>query len=284
MGDHSHHHPDEPGSADAMAEMLDLDAEVLHAYLSDAIAWVRDLAADRPRHRILDLGSGTGTATIALARAFPRAEVLAIDSSTELLARTTTKIRDLGMTEQVGTLQADLDGPWPHVDPADVVWASMSLHHLADPDRVLAEVFTDTRPGGLFAIAEMDATPRLLPDDIGIGAPGLEARCHAALAETHARQLPHLGSDWGQRLPRAGFGPVARRTFTIDLDPPLPPPAGPYAQAWLRHMRTQLDGAIAADDQATLDTLIDSDGPHSVLRRHDLVVRSTRTIWAGTRP
>jgi SAM-dependent methyltransferase len=282
MEDHRHHRVGEPDSADALAEMLDLAAEVFHAYLSDAVAWVRDQAGNLPR-RILDLGSGTGAATIALARTFPRAEVLAVDSSGALLERVRTRARDLGMAARVATLQADLDGPWPAIDPADVVWASMSLHHLADPDRVLADVFAGTRPGGLLAIAEMDGWPRFLPDDIGPGRPGLEARCHAALAEALARQLPHLGADWGPRLSRAGFAPVTKRTFAIDLDPPLPAATGRYAQAFLRRIRAHLD-AIAPDDQATLDALIDSEGPDSLLHRQDLVVRGTRTIWAGGRP
>jgi hypothetical protein len=31
-----------------MADLLDLDGEVLHAYLSEAIAWVHQVAAGRP--------------------------------------------------------------------------------------------------------------------------------------------------------------------------------------------------------------------------------------------
>ena len=41
--------------------------------------------------------------------------------------------------------------------------------------------------------------------------------------------------------------------------------------------------ALAADDLATLDVLIGDDGPGSVLRRRDLAIRNTRTIWTATR-
>ena len=54
MGNGHHHHhaghdheAGENGEA-GMAELLDLDAEVLHAYLSEVIGWVCELAADRP--------------------------------------------------------------------------------------------------------------------------------------------------------------------------------------------------------------------------------------------
>jgi SAM-dependent methyltransferase len=283
--DHHHDHTGTgPASAEAYAALLDLDAEVLHDYLADAISWVGGMAANLASHRIVDLGSGTGDATVALAQAFPHAEVLAVDNATDLLARITTKARDLGVADRITTLHADLDDPWPIMEAVDVVWASMSLHHFADPGRVLADVFAGLRPGGLVAVAEMDGLPRFLPDDLGIGRPGLEARCHTALAEAHARQMPSLGSDWGPRLSNAGFATITKRTFAIDVDPPLPASAGRYAQTFLRHVRSQLDGTIAAADRATLDTLIESDGPHSILRRHDLAIRGTRTIWVGTRP
>jgi hypothetical protein len=41
---------------------------------------------------------------------------------------------------------------------------------------------------------------------------------------------------------------------------------------------------MSADDLATLDTLIDSDGPDGVLQRDDLTVRTARTAWVARRP
>ena len=266
-----------------MAELLDLDAEVLHSYLSDVTAWVRELAADLPR-RILDLGSGTGTGTLALVQRFEGASVIALDKSPQLLDRLRDKARALGVAGRIRTVQADLDQAWPPTGPADLAWASSSLHHMADPDRVLNEVFAALRPGGLLVVAEMDSFPRFLPDDLGLGRPCLEARCHAALAEGLAGEVPHLGSDWGSRLGKAGFSSEAERTFTIHLTSPLPPSACRYAQASLQRIRSGLDGRMSADDLSTLDTLIDSDAPGSVLQRDDLTVRTKRTVWVARRP
>jgi ubiquinone/menaquinone biosynthesis C-methylase UbiE len=283
MDNHHQHHRAAETDFAAMAEILDLDAEVLHSYLSEVIAWVHELAAGSPRRRILDVGSGTGTGALALVRRFEGADVIALDMSARLLDRLSEKARDLGVADRIRTVQADLDAAWPAIDTVDLVWASSSLHHMADPGRVLTEVFATLRPGGLLAVAEIDSFPRFLPDDLGIGRPGLEARCHAALAERLADELPHLGSDWGPRLNKAGFAIVAGRNFDIDLTPPLPPSTGRYAQASLRRVRSGLDGRLSAGDLDTLDTLIDSDGPDGVLRRDDLAVRTSRSVWIAAR-
>jgi SAM-dependent methyltransferase len=277
---HGHHDSAEETEA-AMAELLDLDAEVMHSYLSEVTAWIHELAADPPPRRILDLGSGTGTGAFALLERFDRAEVIAVDVSAEMLHRLSSKARVLGVAGRIRTVQADLDAAWPAIDTVDLVWASSSLHHMADPDRVLAGVFDTLRPGGLLVVAEMASFPRFLPDDLGLGHPGLEARCHAVLDERQAAELPHLGSDWGPRLSRGGFIVEAERPFVIDLTSPLPAAAGRYAQATLRRIRSGLDGRMSSDDLAALDTLIDSDAPGGVLRRGDLTVRTERTVWAA---
>ncbi|MGB6579276.1 MAG: class I SAM-dependent methyltransferase [Streptosporangiaceae bacterium] len=280
----NHHHQHDPAAESdwaAMAELLDLDADVLHSYLSEVTAWVYQRSAELPRRRILDLGSGTGTGALAMVQCFAEADVIALDKSAQLLARCQAKARELGVEDRIRTVQADLDAAWPVIDPVDLVWASGSLHHMADPDRVLTEVFTAIHPGGLLAVAEMDSFPRFLADDAGLG---LEARCHAALAEGMAEQVPHLGSDWGSRLRKTGFAIEAERTFVIDLKPPLPVSAGRYAQVSLQRIRSSLEGRMSGDDLAALDALIDSDGPDSVLRRDDLAVRTKRTVWMAKRP
>jgi SAM-dependent methyltransferase len=281
MANHHHQHAADAPEEDAaaMTALLDLDAEVLHAYLSEVIGWVADLVAGPPR-RILDLGAGTGTGALALAQRFAGAEVIAVDMSAPLLGRLADKARDLGVAGRVRILQADLDAGWPAIDPVDLVWASASLHHMADPERVLTDVFATLHPGGLLAVTELGSFPRFLPGDLGAG---LEARCHAALDGELAHELPHLGSDWAPRLRRAGFDVVGERDFAIDLTPPLPAAAGRYAQASLRRLRSGVDGQLDAGDLAALDALIDDDGPDGVLHRTDLTVRTTRTVYMAER-
>jgi SAM-dependent methyltransferase len=272
------------GSADAdLAELLELDGQVLSSYWAGVLACVRRAASGVSRERVLDLGAGSGSATIGLAQRFGGAEVIAVDVSEEMLRRIRGTALDLGLADRIRTIQADLDVGWPAVDLVDVTWASMSLHHLSDPDRVLGDVFAATRPGGLMAVAEFSEPLRFLPDDVGFGRPGLESRCLDALGEEHAESVPELGSDWSLRLEAAGFTVLSERTFNIDLKTPLPRGTAQYAQLWLRRLRSGLAHRLADDDIEALTVLIDGDGAGSLRQRDDIHVRGSRTLTLAQR-
>jgi ubiquinone/menaquinone biosynthesis C-methylase UbiE len=284
---HGHGHPDghqHDDSDTSFADLLDLDADVLRSYWTDALAWVRQAAADNPVQRILDLGAGTGTGAIALARLFGEAEVIAVDASEQMLDRIRRKAQDEGLAERVRTVRADLDEDWPALGPIDVTWASMSLHHLADPDRVLADILAATRPGGLLAVAEFTESLRFLPDDLGFGRPGLEARLLAALDIERAHSLPELGSDWAARLTAAGFTLLGERSFAIELEPPQPAATIDYARGWLQRVRSRTAQSLSPEDRDALAVLLDDDGLRSLPRRDDVRVSGCRTVTLARRP
>ena len=257
--------------------MVDLDAEVLRDHLTGVMTWLFERSAGRTR-QILDLGSGTGTGALALAQRFPDAEVTAVDMSAVMLERVRAKADAHGVADRVRTRQADLDAGLPDAGPVDLVWAAASMHHLADPDRVLADVFAALRPGGLFVVAELDSFPYFLPASEG---DGVEERAHAVLRQRLGQDLPLLGSDWGPRLVKAGFTVEAERPFVIALTAPLPPATGRYAQISLRRLRSGLGDRLDATDRARLDALLEGD---ALLSRTDLTVRTTRTVWLAVRP
>jgi SAM-dependent methyltransferase len=260
-------HPD-------LAEILDLDADVLHEYHREVMAWVASLLPGRPR--IIDLGAGTGTAALALARQVPDADVIAVDVSESMLEHLGRQARLLGVDGRVRTVQADLDQPWPALGPADLVWAAASLHHMADPGHALAQAFATLRPGGLLAVTELGSFPRFLPDPAGAA---LEERCHAALAQARTEAGMHMDEDWGARLAEAGFTIEAERHVDIALRPPLPAAAGRYALVSLQRARHGLDGRLGASDLAALDAVL-----AELPGRDDLTVRTGRAVWLARRP
>jgi len=277
--DDKHVHGDDP----ALAELLDLDGVVLRGYWADVLTWLRRAARHLPRARLLDLGAGSGVGTIALAQRFAGAEVIAVDQDEQMLEHIRAKALDLGLASRVRTVQADLDAGLPAVEPVDLSWASMSMHHLADPDRVLREVFAATRPGGLLAVAEFAEPLRHLPHNLGVGCPGLEDRLLTALNNQHAHELPEIGADWPPRLAAAGFTVLEHRPFELDLRPGRDADAIRYAQLWLGRLRHGIADALDGDDLAALDLLLDDHGPHSLRRREDLHLHGQRTVTLARR-
>ncbi|MGC0418166.1 class I SAM-dependent methyltransferase [Embleya sp. AB8] len=263
------------------AEILDLDAEVLAEHTAAITAWL-PLKTD-PR-RIVDLGCGTGAGTFALLDRFPDAHVTAVDAATEHLRRLREKACARGVEERVRTVQADLDDPaWPDLGTPDLVWASASMHHMAHPDRALRTVHDALAPGGLFAVVELAGFPRFLPEDAPGDRPGLEERCHAATDHFHAEHVPHRGADWGPMLTAAGFTVEGERTITVDIEGSGNETIGRYALGSLQRIRGAAAETLSPEDLAALDQLLDTAGPHNILRRDDLALRTERTVWAARR-
>jgi SAM-dependent methyltransferase len=278
-----HHHGyghGHPSDVDGQAEILELDAEVLAEHTASITAWLPLTASPR---QIVDLGCGTGAGTFALLARFPDAHVTAVDSSADLLHRLQEKAHGRAVADRVRTVQADLDSTWPELGEPDLVWASASLHHMADPDRILRQVRDTLGPGGLFAVVELAGFPRFLPDDAPEVRPGLEKRCHAASERRLAEHMPHRGADWGAKLTAAGFTLEGERTLTVDIAHSRSRAVGRYALSGLRRMREAVADVLTTDDLTALDQLLDTSSPHSVLRRDDLAVRTERTVWAARR-
>lgn len=270
---HGHHDHDQ-------VELLDLDAEVLAEHLASLVGW---LPVKSGPHRILDLGSGTGTGTFALLARFPEARVTAVDSSAAHLRRLREKACTYGVEQRVRTVQADLDSEWPDLGTPDLVWASASLHHMADPEAVLRKVHAALAPGGLFVVVELARFPRFLPEGAPEDRPGLEERLHAVGDHRHAGQLPHLGADWGPMLTAAGFAVEGERTVDVHVEGSGSEAIGRYAFSGVRRLRDATADALTAEDLAALDRLLDPDDPRGLLRRDDLAVRTERSVWAARR-
>jgi SAM-dependent methyltransferase len=275
---HGHHQQHGTGG---QAEILDLDAEITAEHTASITAW---LPLHTGLRQIVDLGCGTGAGTFALLDRFPDAHVTAVDTSAEHLQRLREKACARGVEERVRTVQADLDGAaWPDLGSPDLVWASASMHHMAHPDRVLRTVHDLLTPGGLFAVVELAGFPRFLPQSAPKDPPGLEERVHAATDRMQAEHMPHRGADWGPMLTAAGFTVEGEHTITVNIEGSRNEAIGRYALGGLQRIRSAVAGTLSPEDLTALDQLLDTDSPHSILRRDDLTMRTERTVWAARR-
>ncbi|MEU4981555.1 MULTISPECIES: methyltransferase [Streptomyces] len=277
QGNGGHHAHSDGGQA----EILDLDAEVLAEHTASITASLP--LTSEPRH-IVDLGCGTGAGTFTLLERFPDAHVTAVDTSAGHLQLLRERACARGVQERVRTVRADLDhDDWPELGRPDLVWASASMHHMANPERALRNVRELLAPGGLFAVVELAGVPRFLPAGAPESRPGLEERAHAATNNFHAEHVPHRGADWGPMLTAAGFTVEDERTFAVNIEGARSEAIGRYAYGILQRVRSVAAPALSPEDLAALDELLDTNSPNSLLRREDLAMRTERTVWAARR-
>jgi len=282
---HSRHvHLDEAAWG-ASTTYTELEGEVLLPFVTRAAAWVAELRrpAAPPVRRIFDIGSGPGVGTCELARCFPEAEVVAVDGSPAMLERTTERVMAQGLDGRVRTRVAELPGGLDGIGRADVIWASMSLHHVADEVAALRLLGDLLGADGLLAIAERADPMRLLPHDLHLGRPGLVDRLDGAGASWFARMRagltdPVASTDLPSMLAAAGFEVVGDRLVTERLDPPLADDARRLALGHLRRMSQEMHDHLDHNDRATLEVLTDPDDPRGVLHRPDVFVAASRRI------
>ncbi|MFD9438571.1 class I SAM-dependent methyltransferase [Streptomyces sp. NPDC060006] len=293
---HSHEHSHSHGHGHThidfaeMLPMLEQEAELFTPLYTQATAWLRELRPDP--EMIVDAGSGPGVISCLLADTFPKARVVAVDGAAPLLEAARARAARLGIDDRFSTLEAELgDGLGDLEYPADLLWASRSLHHVGDQRGALAGFVDRLAPGGTLALLEGGLPSRYLPRDIGIGRPGLQARVDAVEQEWFARMRADLPGavvedveDWPALLTAVGLRHTGTRTFLLDLPAPVSDEARAFVATSLTHRREGLAEGLEADDLAALDRLLDPDDRASVFHRPDVFVLTALTVYVGVKP
>ncbi len=101
--------------------------------------------------RILDLGAGTGRGSAALAKAFPRAKIVAVDLAVPMLrnARRRAGILGRSFVRVAGDAQA-----LPFADGAfDALYSNLCIQWISDPRPLFAELLRVLQPGGALLLS-----------------------------------------------------------------------------------------------------------------------------------
>lgn len=106
-----------------------------------------------PAARVLDLGCGEGNSTIALARGYPRIQVLGVDLDPDSVTAARAAAADAGVADrvefEVGDAATVAGG-----DPFDLVTIFEALHDMGDPVGVLRKVRGILADGGALFVAD----------------------------------------------------------------------------------------------------------------------------------
>lgn len=99
---------------------------------------------------VLDLGTGTGHAALALKRRYPKSLVVGLDLAESMLREAG---RRQTLLRRFGRVCADAAGLPFRPGSFDIVFSNLMLQWCDEPDRVFAECLRVLRPGGLLSFA-----------------------------------------------------------------------------------------------------------------------------------
>lgn len=282
MTGHQHQHPHaHPHGVDfdweAMADRLELDAAITAPIVTQTI----DDLDTGDVHRVLDVGCGPGAVAVQLATLLPTAHITALDSNEPLLQRARHAASTAGVDDRFHAVVGDLEQPLPQLEPSDLVWAGMVLHHVTESDTTLRRLHDALRPGGHLVMVEFGDTPQVLPAHDSLLTDGTWQRFQAATTHVLNERLglDPVTIDWSAHLRDAGFVGVSDRGVVAEHAAPL----DDVARAWLvPHLLRGLDmvdGGLSDDDVAAVRRLAEA-----VPDRDDLFVRVARRVLVARRP
>jgi ubiquinone/menaquinone biosynthesis C-methylase UbiE len=281
-GRHVHDDIDWAAMAGALSAWDELEADRYRA----VVEWL----GVGPGDVAVDVGSGAGGMAAALLDAVGTAgTVVTADGAPELLALARQHAGRPG--HHLVPVQVDLERqPLSGVveqRPVDLVHARAVVHHLDDELAAIADFAKIVRPGGRVAVVEGGLETRFLPDDCGIGEPGLEHRLAAAQDAWFWSEVRPAGATvrtgwgWNVLLGDAGLSDVTSRSFLLDLPPPLSESARKTVRDVFERELHRSGDRLDHDDRATLTRLLDDDDPRGLMRRPDVFVLGARTVYVG---
>lgn len=260
-----------------MADSLELDAAITMPIVEQLL--LTPIVANATQ--FLDVGCGPGVVAVRLAEQSPTARVTALDSSEPLLARVQHRAVEAGAGDRVATVAGDLDESLPPTPMADVIWASMVLHHVADPTVTLGHLRDRLAPGGVLVMVEFGNPPTVLAPGDPLVVDGTWSRLQAATAEALNGRLGFdpVAFDWPDALRRAGFTDVTDVGMVAEHQSPL----SGDSLAWLtKHVRNGIEMARERLDAHDIDALTGLAG--AIPDRPGLFVRAERRVLTARRP
>lgn len=109
--------------------------------------------------RILDLATGTGDLAIKMAKRIPKARIMGVDLSENMLAVAAEKVRRQGLDDHIALYQGDAENLDLTDGAVDVVTVAFGVRNFGNIDQGLQEIWRVLHGGGHVFILEF-STPR----------------------------------------------------------------------------------------------------------------------------
>jgi len=123
---------------------------------------VREVKANNPKGKLVDIGCGPGYLINAIAKALPCLHIIGVDISEEMLKVARSKSSSLDLNKRVEYRQGDIRELPFKDNTIDFVISTFSLHHWSDPSEALQEIYRVLENKGQFIIFDLRRDSRRL--------------------------------------------------------------------------------------------------------------------------
>jgi predicted TPR repeat methyltransferase len=157
------------------------DQRPLSVQIASAVtAAIQALVPIQPHWEALEYGCGTGLVGLALAPQLK--SLLACDNAESMITRLQEKAQAQGLKNVQGCCLDVVHDPLPQAR-FDLIFSSMTLHHIADTGLLLQRLCALLKPGGYIALADLEA------EDGSFHAPHIPSVMHYGFERTHLHAL-----------------------------------------------------------------------------------------------
>ena len=131
--------------------------DIVHAGFAETV-----INLSPPEGKFLEIGTGTGWDTILIAKNTQNIQMTAVDLSDEMLKFASNNASNQGVDHKITFIKADAKG-LPFEDNAfDAVFSHNMLHHLTEPQKMLAEIKRVVKSDGSIIIRDLIRHSKLM--------------------------------------------------------------------------------------------------------------------------
>ena len=109
--------------------------------------------------RVLDVATGTGDLAIKMAKAMPKAKIMGVDLSENMLSVAAEKVRRQGLDDHIALYQGDAENLDVANGLVDVATVAFGVRNFGNVEQGLSEIWRALRSGGHLIVLEF-STPR----------------------------------------------------------------------------------------------------------------------------
>jgi SAM-dependent methyltransferase len=138
-----------------------LTSQDIAVFFQEALAALPQLVADLSAGgRVVDIHCGGGRWLVAMARRFPRLELVGVEFEADSVARARANVEAAGLSDRISIRQTKATDPGA-TSAFDLAYFQYALHQLPDAPAVLRAAWAALRPGGRLLVLDwpLPSTP-----------------------------------------------------------------------------------------------------------------------------